>query len=143
MTWMLRPADASDAPATTALWRDCGLVIPANDPLAEFHLARGREASDILLAVEDGTILGSILVGHDGHRGWLYYLATAPAVRGRGIARGLIAAAEAWLKARSIPKVQLLVRDTNTGVIGLYETLGFARHPVSVMQKVLIPRDTP
>jgi len=142
MNWTLRPAETADCDAVTALWQACGLVVPANDPRAEFHLARGAAASDILLAVDGPRVLGSAMIGHDGHRGWLYYLATAPNARGHGIARALIARAEAWLTDRRIPKLQLLVRSTNTGVIGLYESLGFARHPVLVMQKVLIPKKT-
>lgn len=140
MTWTLRPATPDDEPAVAALWRACGLVVPANDPAADFRLARGRTGSEIFLAVDAADILGSAMVGHDGHRGWIYYLATAPAARGRGIARDLIATTEAWLVERGIPKVQLLVRDTNAGVIGYYETLGFEVRPVSMMQKVLVPR---
>lgn len=139
MTWTHRAANPGDEDAVVALWRECGLVIPANDPVGDFRLALGRIGSEIFVAVEAGAILGSAMVGHDGHRGWIYYLATAPAARGRGIARGLVAAAEAWLVERGVPKVQLLVRNTNAGVIGYYETLGFDVRPVSLMQKVLIP----
>ncbi len=139
MTWTIRPAEPGDEDAVVALWRECGLQIPANDPVADFRLARGRIGSDVLLAVAGETVLGSAMIGHDGHRGWIYYLATAPGARGQGVARSLIARAEAWLIARGVPKVQLLVRDTNAGVIGFYETLGFGVRPVSLMQKVLIP----
>lgn len=139
MTWTHRAAEPRDEEAVVALWRECGLLIPANDAGADFRLARGRIGSEIFLAVEGDAVVGTAMIGHDGHRGWIYYLATAPARRGRGIARGLIAMAEAWLVERGVPKVQLLVRDTNAGVIGYYETLGFAVRPVSLMQKVLIP----
>lgn len=139
MTWTYRAAEAQDEDVVVALWRRCGLVILANDPAGDFRLARGRIGSEIFLAVDEGAILGSVMVGHDGHRGWIYYLATEPGARGRGVARGLIATAEAWLVERNVPKVQLLVRDTNAGVIGYYETLGFDVRPVAMMQKVLIP----
>jgi ribosomal protein S18 acetylase RimI-like enzyme len=139
MTWTLRPAEPRDEDAVVALWRDCELVIPANDAGSDFRLARGRIGSEIFLAVEGDAILGSAMIGHDGHRGWIYYLATTPARRGQGIARSLIAHAEAWMIERRIPKLHLMVRSTNTGVIGLYETLGFAVHPVAMMQKVLLP----
>ena len=139
MTWTLRPATSEDEDAVIALWRECGLVIPANDPVGDFRRARGRIGSEIFLAVDGDAILGSAMIGHDGHRGWVYYLATTPGRRGRGIARSLIAHAEAWIIAREIPKLHLLVRNTNAGVIGLYETQGFKVHPVAMLQKVLLP----
>ena len=65
------------------------------------------------------------MAGYDGHRGWLYYLATAPARRGEGIARALVAAAEERLVAMGCPKVQLMVRPDNAGARGFYDALGY------------------
>lgn len=139
MLWTIRPAGAGEAEAAVALWRACGLVVPSNDPLADFHRARGGAASDVLVAAVGAEIVGTAMIGHDGHRGWLYYLASDPARRGTGIGRALVAAAEAWVMARGIPKIQLLVRDTNLGVMDFYRAEGFAETPTTVMQKVLIP----
>ena len=119
----------------TALWRACGLAMPWNDIEAEFRLARGRANSDILVAVMDDQVVGSVMVGHEGHRGWLYYVATDPAWRGQGVARHLIRHAEDWLKLRGIPKVQLLVRATNAAVMQYYEALGYRSVPSALMQK--------
>ncbi len=139
MPWTIRPARADEAETVVALWRACNLVVPTNDPLADFHRARGRAESDVLLAVEGAAVVGAAMVGHDGHRGWIYYLATDPARRGAGIGRALVAAAEEWVEARGIPKIQLLVRQTNRGVMGFYGGIGYAETPVAVMQKVLTP----
>ncbi len=129
---------ASPATETTviALWRECGLVVPWNDPQADYRLAIARENSDILIARIDDEIVGSLMMGHDGHRGWIYYVATAPSYRKQGIAKRLIETAERWLKAKHIPKLQLMVRATNTGVISFYEGLGFTALTVTTMQKV-------
>jgi ribosomal protein S18 acetylase RimI-like enzyme len=143
MTWTIRPARNDEAAAIESLWTDCGLVVPGNNPAADFRLALGKPGSDILTADEDGRIVGSVMVGHDGHRGWLYYLSTAPDRRGRGIARALIARAESWLIERRIPKIHLLVRESNLGVVPIYQAQGFALHPVRMMQKVLIPFPSP
>jgi ribosomal protein S18 acetylase RimI-like enzyme len=134
---LIRPALAAEEAAVTALWRACGLAMPWNDIEAEFRLALGRPNSDILVAVLDERVVGSVMVGHEGHRGWLYYVATDPAFRGQGIARQLIGEAEAWLEARHMPKVQLMVRATNAAVTRYYEVLGYKVVPVAVMQKLL------
>jgi GNAT superfamily N-acetyltransferase len=77
------------------------------------------------------------MVGHDGHRGWLYYVAVAPDLRGLGCGRAIVAAAEDWLRVRGIPKAQLMIRDTNTGVRDFYAGLGWNEAPRIVMERWL------
>jgi ribosomal protein S18 acetylase RimI-like enzyme len=80
----------------------------------------------VLVAVDDaGEVAGSVMVGHDGHRGWLYYVAARPTSRSKGVGRRMVQAAENWLRQRGIVKAQLLVRETNTNVVSFYEHLGF------------------
>ena len=135
MDLTIEPADAADEDAVAALWRECGLTVPYNDPAADFRFALGREASDVLVAREDGRVVATAMIGHDGHRGWLYYVAVAPALQGKGIGAQIVAAGEEWLKARGVVKVQLLVRETNTRVVAFYEKLGFEVAPRVVMSK--------
>jgi len=77
------------------------------------------------------------MVGHDGHRGWFYYVATAPQVQRAGLGRTMVQAAEQWLRQRGVVKVQLLIRETNTQVVAYYEHLGFEITPRVVMGKRL------
>ena len=77
------------------------------------------------------------MIGHDGHRGWIYYLAADPDRRRQGIGRKLVAAAQTWLKERGIAKLQLMIRDTNTDVVRFYERIGFEIAPRVIMQKWL------
>lgn len=84
-----------------------------------------------------GRVVGSAMVGHDGHRGWLYYVAADPGARSRGIGREVVRAAEIWLRERGVRKAQLLVRRSNTGVVAFYERLGFEGSAVVVMQRWL------
>jgi len=135
MDLTIEPADAADEDAVAALWRECGLTVPYNDPAADFRFALGREASDVLVAREDGRVVATAMIGHDGHRGWLYYVAVAPALQGKGIGAQIVAAGEEWLKERGVVKVQLLVRETNTRVVAFYEKLGFEVAPRVVMSK--------
>jgi ribosomal protein S18 acetylase RimI-like enzyme len=132
----IRSATADDETAVTALWKECGLTVPYNDPAADFRFALGKPNSDILVT-ED--ICGAVLVGHDGHRGWLYYLAVAPARQRQGVGRMLVSAAEQWLAERGVPKVHLMVRETNSAVAAFYQRLGFDLMPRINMQKWLKP----
>jgi ribosomal protein S18 acetylase RimI-like enzyme len=138
MPLTVRSATAEDEPAVVALWHACELVASYNDPAADFRFAKAGSCSDVLVAVDDaGDIAGSVMVGHDGHRGWLYYVAASPTARGKGVGRRMVRAAEHWLRQRSVAKMQLLVRDTNTRVVGFYEHLGFEVAPRVVMSKWL------
>lgn len=135
----IRSAHADDEPGIAALWRACDLVASYNDPATDFRFAKAGPCSDVLVGQNsDGDICGSVMVGHDGHRGWLYYVAADPASRGLGYGRQMVEAGEAWLRERGVVKVQLLVRETNTKVVAFYEHLGFEVAPRTVMTKWLI-----
>ncbi len=133
----IRPAAAKDEAAVVALWRACGLVASYNDPVADFAFALAGACSDVLVGEAAGRVQGSVMVGHDGHRGWLYYVVADPGSRGVGYGRAMVVAAEGWLRERGVVKVQLLVRETNTAVVAFYERLGFEVAPRVVMGKWL------
>lgn len=95
-------------------------------------------SSTILAAFDDLRVLqGTVMVGHDGHRGWVYYLAVADAQRRKGLGRRLMQASEAWLTARGVPKLNLMVRNTNGPVLAFYESLGYEDGEVVVMGRFL------
>jgi len=134
----VRPATADDEGAVAALWQAAGLVVSYNDPTSDFRFARAKSNSDVLVGVDGaGTIVGSVMVGHDGHRGWLYYVAADPERRGQGIGRTMTRAAEVWLTERKIVKAMLMVRETNTQVADFYRRDGYETIPRLVMQKWL------
>ena len=138
MRLTIRSAVPEDEPSVVALWRVCDLVASYNDPAADFRFARAGTCSDVLVGDDEtGHISGSVMVGHDGHRGWLYYVAASPDARGSGIGRQMVGAAEAWLRQRGVVKAQLLVRETNTKVVSFYEHLGYEVAPRVVMAKWL------
>lgn len=142
MTLAIRSAAPEDEQAVVALWRACGLVVAYNDPTADFRFAKAGSCSDVLVAADEaGRIRGSVMVGHDGHRGWLYYLASDPDARGRGTGSLMVRAAEDWLRARGVVKAQLMVRETNTGVVAFYQRIGFEVAPRVLMSKWLTPPD--
>jgi ribosomal protein S18 acetylase RimI-like enzyme len=137
MTLAIRAASETDEADVTALWHNCNLTASYNDPATDFRFARGKPSSDVLVAVERGEIVGSVMVGHDGHRGWLYYVAVAPQHQKKGIGRALVKAAEQWLSECGVPKVHLMVRETNTAVVEFYAHIGYDPMPRVNMQKWL------
>ena len=124
---------ADERDAVVQSWHEAGLTRPWNDPLADLDRALAGPSSTVLAARVDGELVGTCMVGHDGHRAWVYYLATAPQRRGAGIGRALMAAAEAWAKEHCMPKIQLMVRSDNTAVLDFYAHLGYESQDVAVL----------
>jgi ribosomal protein S18 acetylase RimI-like enzyme len=137
---MIEEARPDDRIAVIDLWRACGLTRPWNDPDADFYRAIEWPGSAVLVLREDGAILASVMLGYDGHRGWIYYLAVSPDRRRRGLARRMMSAAEDWLRARGAPKIQLMVRDGNDDAIAFYESLGLERQEVVTLGRFLPAR---
>jgi ribosomal protein S18 acetylase RimI-like enzyme len=133
----IRPYRDADESAVVALWQDCGLTRPWNPPSADIALLRGSDHGEILVVEREGGMVGSVMVGHDGHRGWIYYLAVAPLYQRGGLGGRLMRAAEAWLRERGIRKVELMIRNTNTAVTAFYARLGYSEEPVAVMSRWL------
>lgn len=131
-------AGPADRAAVVALWQAAGLTRPWNDADADFLRAVSGEQSSVLLLRDAASdLLGAVMVGDDGHRGWVYYLAVAAAARGQGHGRALMAAAEDWLRARGCPKLQLMVRAGNDAATGFYRALGLEAQPVVTMGRFL------
>jgi ribosomal protein S18 acetylase RimI-like enzyme len=133
----IRPYREADEAAVIALWQACGLTRPWNPPAGDIAFVRSSGHGDILLAEDADAIVGSVMVGHDGHRGWIYYLAAAPADRKRGVGRRLMAAAEEWLASRGVRKCELMIRNSNEAAAAFYGRLGYEREPVLVMSRWL------
>lgn len=134
---MIREARTGDADAVVALWHACGLTRPWNDPARDFARAIEGDSSTVLVAEGEGGVTGSVMLGDDGHRGWVYYLAVSEAARRTGLGRALMAAAEQWLRARGCPKIQLMVRDTNAEALGFYAALGLEKQGVVTLGRFL------
>jgi len=95
------------------------------------------------VGVQDGHIVASVMAGYEGHRGWLNYLAVAPERQRHGLARAMVAEAERLLREAGCPKINLLVRSANQGVIEFYRRLGYAVDDVVSMGKRLENDDRP
>jgi ribosomal protein S18 acetylase RimI-like enzyme len=135
----IRPIADGEEAAVIALWQACGLTRPWNDPAQDLAFARGKPNSDVLVGLHEARIVASVMVGHDGHRGTMYYVSVDPACRGRGYGRQIIAAAEGWMRERGVWKANLLVRTGNEAVLAFYEELGYAKGSSVQIEKWLDP----
>ncbi|MGI9482687.1 MAG: GNAT family acetyltransferase [Hyphomicrobiales bacterium] len=120
-----RPIEDGDVDAVISLWERCGLTRPWNEPLRDVEFARGEKNSDILVGEINGELIASVMVGHDGHRGVVYYLSVEPDLQGKGLGHQVMRKAEDWLKERGVWKLNLMMRAENARVRAFYESLGY------------------
>lgn len=137
----IAPIGDADIAAVIALWQRCGLTRPWNDPAADIALARKGSNATVLSGRAGDAIMATAMVGHDGHRGWVYYVATDPDHRGKGYGRVIMDAAENWLRERGIEKLMLMVRQDNTQVHAFYQSLGFLEQERVIYAKWLDGRE--
>jgi ribosomal protein S18 acetylase RimI-like enzyme len=134
----IRPFEESDRAGVIALWTE---VFPApaphNDPprVIDQKLALQREL--FFVAETSGAVVGTVMAGYDGHRGWLYTVAVDPRHRRRGIGAALVRRAEAALRELGALKINLQVRTSNAGVVAFYEKLGYRVEELLSMGKRL------
>jgi ribosomal protein S18 acetylase RimI-like enzyme len=133
----VRTMRSEDRAALIELWHACGLTRPWNDPDRDIDLAIGAADAAILVGEEEGRLIACVMVGFDGHRGWVYYLGVVPECQRRGHGRAMFAAAQAWLEARGAPKIQLMLREENQEARHFYEALGLELQPVVTLGRRL------
>jgi ribosomal protein S18 acetylase RimI-like enzyme len=135
----IRPFIESDEAAVIALWQECGLTRPWNDPHKDIARKLRVQRELFLVATEDDRLIGSVMAGYEGHRGWVNYLAVSPPGRGRGLGRELMAHVEALLLERGCPKINLMVRAGNDSVLAFYRRIGYLDDAAVPLGKRLIP----
>lgn len=124
---VIRPFDNSDREGVIGLWNVVFTDEPPwNDP--EQMIARKLTVQPELFLVGalGDRIVGALMAGFDGVRGWIHHLAVHPEARRRGVATKLVRAAESGLATMGCPKVNLQVRETNREVLAFYRTLGYS-----------------
>ena len=134
----IRPYRESDQDAVVALWRACGLVRPWNDPVRDIHRKLRVQRDLFLVGSLDGRVVATMMVGYEGHRGWVNYLAVAIDCRKQGLGRLLMDQAEARLRAMGCPKINLQIRRSNADVVAFYRSIGYAEDDVVSMGKRLV-----
>jgi ribosomal protein S18 acetylase RimI-like enzyme len=121
----IRPFHIDDEQAVVALWQRCDMTRPWNDPHKDIQRKLTVQPEMFLVGVEKSQIIATIMVGYEGHRGWINYLAVDPQHRRRGHGTALMAEAERMLRALGCPKMNLQVRNTNEAAQAFYRDLGY------------------
>ena len=116
--------------AVIDLWRKCNLIVPQNDPAEDIQKKLDFQPELFFIGLLDGKIIGSIMAGYEGHRGWINYLAVVPEFQKHGYGRKLVHKAIEELNKMGCLKVNLQVRRSNTSVIDFYKHLGFIEDDV-------------
>lgn len=136
---LIRPFDPTDADAVVSLWESAGLTRPWNDPYLDIARKAAVQPELFFVALsENQTLLGTVMAGYEGHRGWMNYLATSPDARGIGVGRALVEHAEIALRALGCPKVNLQVRTSNAQAVEFYRHLGYEADETISLGKRLI-----
>ena len=133
----IRPFELKDEEQVIALWQECKLVVPWNDPKKDIQRKLKVNPELFLVGEVDGDIVGSIMGGYEGHRGWVNYLAVSPSYQNKGYGRQLMNAVEKKLEKMGCAKVNLQVRETNLEVIEFYKAIGYDLDHVIGMGKRL------
>jgi ribosomal protein S18 acetylase RimI-like enzyme len=134
-----RPFDKSDQHAVISLWKDCGLVVPWNDPVKDIDRKLTVDPELFLVGEHAGEIVASVMGGYEGHRGWINYLAVSPRHQRKGYGRLIMEAVELAIRQKGCPKINLQIRGSNTDIASFYQAVGYDIENVIGLGKRLEP----
>jgi ribosomal protein S18 acetylase RimI-like enzyme len=137
--FIIRQYDIADRDDVIEWWRQCGLVVPQNDPGRDIERKLKVNPEWFLVGALEGKIIASCMAGYEGHRGWINYLAVSPQYKRRGLATRLMREAECLLLQAGCPKINLQIRTSNSDVIAFYKAVGYSIDDVVSMGKRLVP----
>jgi ribosomal protein S18 acetylase RimI-like enzyme len=132
----------ADEDTVIQLWIQCGLVVPHNNPKRDIERKMKVNPEWFLVGEINGQVVSTCMVGYEGHRGWINYLAVRPDLQRNGFGKQIMEHAEKILSDAGCAKINLQVRSTNQGVIRFYESIGYRQDPVVSLGKRL-EADTP
>jgi ribosomal protein S18 acetylase RimI-like enzyme len=133
----IRPFESQDEEQVIALWRECNLVVPQNDPKKDIQRKLKVNPELFLVGIVDNEIVATIMGGYEGHRGWVNYLAVSPSHQRKGYGRQMMDSVESKLRAMGCAKINLQVRETNIAVVEFYKSIGYNLDHVISMGKRL------
>lgn len=123
---VIRAFEDADTAGVTALWqRVFPDAPPWNVPEDDIRRKLQTQPELFFVACQGTEIVGTVMAGHDGHRGWVHLLAVSPELRRQGLGQALMKAAEQGLAAQGCTKLNLQVRAGNKAVLGFYRALGY------------------
>jgi ribosomal protein S18 acetylase RimI-like enzyme len=135
---LIRPYQLSDEASVTDRWNRCGLTRTWNDPKKDIARKLSVQPEWFLVGVLDDQVIATVMVGYDGHRGWINYLAVDPDHQRAGFGRAMMAESERMLHDHGCPKINLQIRNDNLKAIAFYERIGFTDDSVVSFGKRLV-----
>lgn len=136
---LIRVFNTDDTNEVIALWEACDLTRPWNNPKLDIERKMAVGPDLFLVAEENSRIIGTVMGGYDGHRGWINYLAVDPSIRKQGLGKKLMLDIESRLLSKGCPKINLQVRYGNDEVTAFYKAIGFTDDQCTSFGKRLIP----
>jgi ribosomal protein S18 acetylase RimI-like enzyme len=134
----IRLFDEADEKEVIALWkRVFAYTEPRNDPARVVKQKLALQRDLFFVAILGGHVVGTVMGGYDGHRGWIYSLAVNVEARRKGIGTALMKHVERELAARGCPKVNLQLLASNAATVVFYRTLGYSVEERVSMGKIL------
>ena len=140
---ILRAFQIEDENAVIDLWTRCGLVKSHNDPRKDIARKLKVNPKMFLVGLLEAKIIATVMVGYEGHRGWINYLAVSPECRMRGLGKRMMDEAERLLRREGCPKINLQVRTSNTEVLAFYKSIGFLQDDAISLRKRLEHDESP
>ena len=131
--FIIRIYQDKDLDEVIQLWDECGLTFPVNNPLKDIQLKTIFQPELFFVGELTERVVGTVMAGYEGHRGWINYMGVLPELQGKGYGRLLVEHVLIVLKEMGCPKVNLQVRETNTKVVEFYKKLGFTIDPAVSM----------
>lgn len=135
---IIRAFKEGDTESIVSLWEQCSLTVPWNDPRKDIKRKLDVQPDLFIVGEKNGSIIGSVMAGYDGHRGWLYYLAVHPDWQQQKFGTMLVKEAESRLEKCGCAKINLMVRTGNKKVFTFYTTLGYEVDEVVGLGKRII-----
>lgn len=122
--------EEQDRAAVIALWKECGLVAPHNNPSKDIDRKLAVNPELFLVGMVEGNLVATVMGGYEGHRGWINYLAVKSSTQLKGYGLMMMQAVEGLIKAKGCPKINLQIRSSNKSVIAFYDSIGYVADPV-------------
>lgn len=133
----VREYHENDRDTVIALWTECGLTVPHNNPSRDIQRKLQVDRDLFLVGTQNNRIVATVMGGYEGHRGWINYLAVSPCSQGKGYGQQMMQAVEARIAEKGCPKINLQIRSSNADVIAFYRSIGYLEDPVVSLGKRL------
>ena len=134
----IRSFKEADRDSVVALWRECGLVAPQNNPVKDIQRKLQVDRDLFLVGVANGKVIASVMGGYEGHRGWINYLAVLPSEQRKGYGQNMMREVESLIRQRGCAKINLQVRAANRSTVAFYSNLGYGDDEVLSLGKRLV-----